>query len=89
MSIVFFFQIKKIEPGGNTLDHPKKEIRSLNTSSSSISNIPDSLFAIYIWDLCVHMKKSVSAMAVLGVAVDKTHVRQCYIIFIVLFKMTK
>ncbi|XP_052708172.1 uncharacterized protein LOC128183265 [Crassostrea angulata] len=68
-------EVKKIEPGENTLDHPKKKIRSLNTSTSSISNIPDSKFAPHIWDLFVHMEKSVSAMAVLGVAVDKTHVR--------------
>lgn len=42
-------------------------------------------FAPHFWDLFVDMDKSVSARAVIGMTVDHTHVRQCYIIFNVLF----
>lgn len=84
-----FLQVKKNEPVGNTPDHdaspPKKKIRSLNTASPSGPNILDSRFAPHIGGLSVHMDKSVSVRAVLGMTVDQTHVRQCFFIFVVLF----
>lgn len=66
-------------------DSPKKKIRSLHTASPGKPNLPDSIFAPHIGDLFVCVDKSVSARAVPGMTVDQTHVRQCYIIFNVLF----
>lgn len=84
-----FLQVKRNEPVGNTPDQdnspPKKKTRSLNTASPRIPYIPDSIFAPHIGDLFVHMDKSVSTRAVLGMTVDQTHVRRCYFNFIVLF----
>ncbi|XP_056003234.1 uncharacterized protein LOC125660995 isoform X2 [Ostrea edulis] len=72
-------QVKKTEPAAvpPALDEspPKKKLRPLNTVSSSMPAIPDSLLAQHVGELFAYMDKSVSSRAILGMTVEQTHVR--------------